>query len=537
MYENNNMKLSLAIDYIKSKYPTMPSNIEQRIIAALTIIDEVKEFLGMFNAEDLDILYKIEMINPSYFPGLSESAAKTILALHNANPALPVSLLLDTTRECSLRNRPWESLRAFSRIARSDSKQINKENITNLINLNSDLFEIKSFDIQKQAELKAQPILCELLFENDRFFKKAIDKVNYVAKIEMLEMTYNKNNKKIPNKIHFIWLGGTLPKKYQDNIIKLAVVAKRSGFEITLWTDNPIKQANNTARNLHDFVNITIADDNLVVANLKIRHINELMPVIEADPLYKYNNLAKKFSYCINRELISFKNYASASDFLRLEIIRQEGGYYFDTDTGFNLNHDSKLVADAVPHFGIITNILLSCVPSISDCNLMTVLDYSGCNDIIAAQPNHRVLIDAITMAIDNYLKFDKNYVSVKENIKLLVNTTKMDLKRSPFGPNSPIYFDRLSTTSDRANLSIEAAGPAVFLEALKQLWKSKDNNTLKALSSLGQVTTVCNAGKRDLMKIAGIYVTSNSDQTWLKKEKKYSSFDDTEIPNARFVL
>jgi hypothetical protein len=120
------------------------------------------------------------------------------------------------------------------------------------------------------------------------------------------------------------------------------------------------------------------------------------------------------------------------------------------------------------------------------------------------------------------------------KNSTFQLNTTKMDLKRSPFGPKSPIYFDKLSTTSYRARLSQEAAGPAVFLNALKKLWQYQENSG-EALSSLGQAT-IFNQNMENRLQIAGITVTSHCDQTWLKKEKNYSSFDDTEIEKVRFV-
>lgn len=520
------MKLDLAINCIKLKYPSISSDIEQRIADTLKTIDQKSGFLDLFNTEDLYVLYEIEVRNPDYFPGLSKAAAETMLALHKANPALPASLLLEITTDCSCRARPWESLKAFARIAYFDPKQINREALVCLKNMHSDILSINSFDIQKKSQAQTS-------------FFKPIDNVNAAAKIDLVKMKPI-HYKKIPNKIHFIWLGGALPDKYKYKIIKLADVAQRSGFEITLWTDDPTKQKKSIEGNIHYITSTTSAHatKSLMFANLKIRHINELIPVMEKDFLYKDSELIKKFSYCVNRELVGFKNYAAASDLLRYEILRQEGGYYFDTDIHFKLTRGCKLVADDT-YFGIKANILLRCSPSLGDDFKVTVCGYGGNSDIIAALPGHSVLINTIRMSIANYLKLDTSPAPVeynkKKNRTLPEGRTKMDLKRSPFGSESPIYPDRLSTTSSRAILSVEAAGPAVFLNALKPLWEAKDN-TFETLSSLGNVTHR-NDDQRNSLTIAGISVTSYCDQTWLKKEKKYSSFDDTETQNARFTL
>ncbi len=126
---------------------------------------------------------------------------------------------------------------------------------------------------------------------------------------------FKSSPKLIPKKIHFIWLGGSLPAQYLDNIKKLAQVAKRSGFKITLWTDNPTKQKKNME--LHYLTDSRTVDaaETLAVANLKIRHIKALISNMEKDPWYRSNNLEKKFSYCVNRELIGLRNYAAASDY------------------------------------------------------------------------------------------------------------------------------------------------------------------------------------------------------------------------------
>ena len=146
------MKSDEAVKYIKSKNPSMPSDVEKRLTDAINVIDEEKGFLDSFSEENLNSLYKIEMINTGYFPGLSIAAAKTMVALHSANPKLPVSLLLSTAENLAGRGRPWESLGAFSRIAKSCPKQINEDMLTYLSKVNSNILEICGHQIEEETD-------------------------------------------------------------------------------------------------------------------------------------------------------------------------------------------------------------------------------------------------------------------------------------------------------------------------------------------------------------------------------------------------
>ncbi len=145
------------------------------------------------------------------------------------------------------------------------------------------------------------------------------------------------NTQPIPQKIHFIWVGGSIPPQYLRTIQKVTEVAKRDGYEVNLWVDDP--------KNYHK----TAAKEDINVPDLKIREIkNELFQPMKNDPFYKGTDpnfpqpkdtapgeRAKLFQKCVERELIGFKNLAAAADFLRYEILRKEGGWYFDTDTYF----------------------------------------------------------------------------------------------------------------------------------------------------------------------------------------------------------
>jgi hypothetical protein len=92
------------------------------------------------------------MIDTSYFPGLSRAAAMTMMSLHAANSELSVTLLLETTDRLARRSRPWESLNAYSKIAKACPKQINEEMLTWLSKVNCDNLEIASITIADQTK-------------------------------------------------------------------------------------------------------------------------------------------------------------------------------------------------------------------------------------------------------------------------------------------------------------------------------------------------------------------------------------------------
>ncbi len=145
-------------------------------------------------------------------------------------------------------------------------------------------------------------------------------------------MPFQANIEPIPRKIHFIWLGGPIPEHYLRSIAGLAKLAKKDGYEINLWVDNEKNYAK------------TADQCNISIPNLNIRNIrSELYEKQNNDPFYQNDSsdfalqliTAKRFQISVERELIGFHNFAAASDLLRLEILRQEGGWYFDTDTEF----------------------------------------------------------------------------------------------------------------------------------------------------------------------------------------------------------
>lgn len=330
----------------------------------------------------------------------------------------------------------------------------------------------------------------------------------------------------LPKKIHFIWVGGAIPEKYLRSIQKLADIAKRSGFEINLWVDNEMNYQK------------TSTQANIQIPNLRIRMIDELQEKMRADPFYQGDegeDRLKQFNYCVRREMVGFKNLAAASDFLRYEILRQEGGYYFDTDTEFKVDSSSRLTPDR-PVLGIKGNFETHWDRNMD--NSINIKELGGNNDIIVALPNHHVLHEAIISSIANYRKLDNEEYSSwrqsafgEKDIKLK-GAKMMDAKRYPFGENKAGFV------LNRRNLTIQAAGPRVFCDVVKRYWEGQNNHSVAALDSLR-----INCGNRSEFELAGIKVTSHSDQTWLKKpassevtaRSKRPSYDTSSISDTLF--
>ncbi|OGT52483.1 MAG: hypothetical protein A3E84_03130 [Gammaproteobacteria bacterium RIFCSPHIGHO2_12_FULL_42_13] len=133
-------------------------------------------------------------------------------------------------------------------------------------------------------------------------------------------------------------MGGPIPERYLLEIKKLAEVAKRSGFEINLWVDNERR----------NYVQPLVLAE-LSIPHLQIRNISELYENMDHEAFYQGDEGRRrkiKLQTNIGREMEGFKNLAAASDLLRLEILRQFGGYYFDTDTRFYVTPTSIMVPD-----------------------------------------------------------------------------------------------------------------------------------------------------------------------------------------------
>jgi Glycosyltransferase sugar-binding region containing DXD motif len=244
-------------------------------------------------------------------------------------------------------------------------------------------------------------------------------------------MQYHRDSKAIPSEIHFIWLGSPLPEKYLKTLLRLLPIARRSGFTLNLWVDNP----SNYYRSVDKFfVGEYFPDLQLSAQHsfLQIKTLSELKAEMNGNDFFSYEiiqvikndqksatftrsqNRLKDFWHCVNLEMIGAKNFAAVSDLLRYAILYLKGGYYFDTDTQFVFkdikNGMDTLVAESLP-LGFKANIDC-CFKFMNPDNKVHYekqlvafrgLTSMSCNDVIAVSPLHPIMKKALVSVILAY--------------------------------------------------------------------------------------------------------------------------------------
>jgi hypothetical protein len=349
-------------------------------------------------------------------------------------------------------------------------------------------------------------------------FKRALRPLQKIMPLQKIidnfpdELFFSKGNITrglIPNKIHFIWLGGPIPPVYLRSIALLAKAAKKSRFEITLWVN---KQSNYVKTSVNEEINIP---------NLKIRNIHELDEKMINDEFYQ-DNKRKKFWEFIEREMVGFRNLSAASDFLRFEILRQEGGYYYDTDIIFNIDHTSSLKADYAS-YGVKTHMDINFNCKGNKIFINGIGDTNG--DIIGILPNHPLLKMALNKMIEYHQEFDKKPFLKNKNFGK--DASMMDAKRSPYQSTGFNY---------RREYTIEA-GPNVWKSVLTNFlsYKTCDKYDYNSLRIYPENRFVSEASQKK--EISGIKITTKCDNTWLKKQNKteQKAFEAEALLSPRF--
>ncbi|MGY0215981.1 TcdA/TcdB catalytic glycosyltransferase domain-containing protein [Endozoicomonadaceae bacterium StTr2] len=126
----------------------------------------------------------------------------------------------------------------------------------------------------------------------------------------------------IPKYLHWIWLGGKLPRHHLNNMLK--IMAANPDYQIFLWCNN--------AGVYSDFTDLS---DKLAISGASGRtHIHRISEV-EAFRIRNRQgeNLMPWLAGIVARESQGvFPNFASASDILRFLILYLVGGVYLDVD-------------------------------------------------------------------------------------------------------------------------------------------------------------------------------------------------------------
>lgn len=298
------------------------------------------------------------------------------------------------------------------------------------------------------------------------------------------------------------------------------------------------------------------------LTQLQLQHSEQQKAKIENKAEVKNTTKLNNFVTNIDSDLIGFCNKAVMSDWLRYEILYQEGGYYFDTDTGFFINDTSILIPDN-PALGIIGHCTFEW--TINDDGKVEFNDGQGGNDMIAAIPQHPAMRDAINISINNFNNLKKKRTSEPESQFILANTgyrldedtTQDDQRRFPFS-TKPLR----TRQSRRAILTIDkSAGPTVFVQSVSNHIESTivgmtNEEKIAAIQSVSmkergekgeQVNTKAEQDsdheedkKPTMHSIANITVKSNSRQSWLRhlirpKQGSFYSFDDLACTSRLF--
>lgn len=191
---------------------------------------------------------------------------------------------------------------------------------------------------------------------------------------EVIEVKDNPNANEIPKIIHFIWLGkDNLSIFSMFNIINNVKLNPK--YEIKLWSDNP-------ERTKSQFINAGYS----TAVFLKV-HI--LKP--DPDPLVQ-SVIGLECAGAI------YKNYAAASDVLRLWLLKEYGGVYMDVDIALKepLSDELSLCKD-----GELREDFLSCIGSVK--RLFGHGIYSN-NNFLAAEKNSPTAAILLEAAINPYL-------------------------------------------------------------------------------------------------------------------------------------
>ncbi|KTD70740.1 glycosyltransferase [Legionella steelei] len=344
----------------------------------------------------------------------------------------------------------------------------------------------------------------------------------------------NTNNGIPPSIIHFIWIGGTLPEKYLlDSLIKLGLLAKKHGFKVYLWVDdsrNFSKAISRLAYEKYQF-DLQITPNNL---GIELKDIRSLIEEMQTDPFYQNDNRFKDFLSYVNREMIGFKNLASAADFLRYEILRVKGGYYFDLDTVFLKFKNLELIPEPLP-YGIKLHGFVNHNGELTSVN----------NDVIVAIPHHPVIEDAIHHSIQSYRKLDGenqdfDYILRMLKFPLRKDHTKMDLKRYPYYP--PYFGHNNMFFSKRWDYTLDSAGPNALIFGLNNYIKNIQNNSpdipLGTIYNDLVINRVTNwpAQECEHLSLSNIPFRGASDQTWTNSNYRVKGYDDSSIPSSLFL-
>ncbi|WP_380178550.1 glycosyltransferase family 32 protein [Kalamiella sp. sgz302252] len=263
----------------------------------------------------------------------------------------------------------------------------------------------------------------------------------------------------IPKEIHYIWLG---KEKISDSAIHNIISASKTNpeYNITLWSDNPEKLKNQIL--------------NKGYSQAIFSRINIKQP-----------NLSTKVAAAISRECTdnNFKNYAAASDIMRLAVLKDYGGIYMDVD-----------VAMKAP-LGDIKAQRQSSTGEI-DCLIFQEKSERGVrfsNAVIAAPKNSKGIEKMLNAAVAPYEGIVPEMGCGKTAGKGELTKLMNDYSREGLTIDDLMWEGKRSVPLLRHLVTVSATGPGVVASYLDASGLSKNlvrNKLIEGTENFGQIYT-----------------------------------------------
>jgi Glycosyltransferase sugar-binding region containing DXD motif len=400
--------------------------------------------------------------------------------------------------------------------------------------LNAD-YVIGSEYVKPQSTEKSKIVLDPLT--NQTILKSIGKKIDAIDN-EMREYIKNLDGdqvNKLSKKIHYIWMGGPLYGEFWKGVKMMARIAKVNGWKVNVWVDNPnnleffksIKQTRQQSEYCSpdkDYgFRVKELNEELDTYRdlIKIRTLDQLQ---ENKPSFFDDREYREFWNFVDKDRVGLKNYAAASDLLRLLICYLEGGIYLDTDiepgkrfpeksqdyTVSYKEQESLYNSDSLE--GILSGIKLPygvSLPGDSNSSLFSV-------------KNHPVIKWAILKTMKGILSLSPKGMTVKRI------------------PEEPSPLRGVEKTAYMA--SVLVLGPGI-IGGVGRKFTAKIQSAKRGYEELYILSGLLVPGPRGFIKIGNLVLSDQWAGTWhsniewtkvyQKGNKRFRSFGTEDIPNT----
>ncbi len=255
----------------------------------------------------------------------------------------------------------------------------------------------------------------------------------------------------IPQTIHFIWVGGPLPRKYFGNVRKWADQNRK--YKIKVWLDSGLYPTDEDGQPQVGFFD----DAGKTWYGSQRRSFGEQNISVSDLAKNGFLNQMKNGNFFLDETLGTSRNLGAASDILRVEILLKEGGIYMDTDT-----YPRKPLPAPMPaQHGVLLSYFYNHDQSMG----------TWCNAVIAAEPNNSMLLRMRHLIAESYGRrygLDTSAPEIKrrflETKKKFEARKKASLPKHDKSINQKIEQHRVS---ERVDSTVAMTGPGLVTRAI----------------------------------------------------------------------